>query len=388
MDAHQIAERGHGLLAEGWQAVEARDWRCAEHAFEKALAIGERLDRQESDLEMLARLGLAQVRYGQGDLVQAVEEGARAVAAGEDSIDIHGWQIPLYQLMAGAWEEIDQPHQAVSFRQAVVALLRQQQEDEPSLELAESCYLLGETLQRLGLCPDAARSFEEAASIYEMHQPEQKANLAATLERFGPVLSRAGDYAEAGRVFDRLLPLVRELAGADSSAESSLWSNRGTMLGEAGRFEEANESFTRAEQIRAGLAETSPASMALLWSNWSHSLRREGKVGRARDLAARGAKALAEARSPALYVALDALSRAIQADGDTAGAETVCRQALERMEAHRLADLSEWTRVLDWHARLLDELGRPDDALEARERAAAVAAMAAEPCAAEALAAH
>ncbi|MFE7440100.1 tetratricopeptide repeat protein [Streptomyces chartreusis] len=255
-------------------------------------------------------------------------------------------------------------------------------------DLATSLTNLGTHLADAGRWSEALAAAEEANEIWRRlvadnaaaHEP----HFAASLSSLGNRLADAGRWSEALTAADKTVQIRRRLATDNPAAHepglASSLSSLGTRLANAGRWSEALAAELEAVGIYRRLAADNPAiyepDLAASLSNVGAHLARAGQQDAALTAAEEAVqirRRLAAdnpaAHEPDLGDSLTILTVLLAADGDLSRALRITGEAVESYRPHVVAMPSlrrQLRLVLAMQVRLLDDLGRPQDAAEVR----------------------
>lgn len=362
MDAQAVLDKAQTLLQEGRSAADRKDWAQAEAKFADALNLGGQLDPNESDLPVVAMLAMAQLSYDRGQKEDAIQRATSAFALSAETEDFSGWQFPLYELMATLFDEMGVPHRAIPFRHILVKLWREMDGSE-SERTAAAWARLGASFARLGFQEHAARAYTEAAKIDERFRLEHAAALRV-----------ASKHEEAEKVYRAALTTLRAQHGSEHLSVAKALDGLAAVYTSAGRGDLAERHFWEAYRIRLALQADTTTDMASAKAHWAQAQMQQGKVCEARLKATEAIDLWRQLGGGAGEAdAHESLGLALEAGGEMAAAERECAEALRLMDEHQITDATARRKRLEWKARLLDKLGRHEEAQCAANLAARLA---------------
>lgn len=228
-----------------------------------------------------------------------------------------------------------------------------------SRQAAETRYLLGNVLRRMGRFNDALVMYDKAQSTFEV-LPDQREWLGYVLQNVGHAKLAQGRIGPAEQDYREAQRLIGEEVGPSSYFYGIVTGDLANALFSAGKINEAEDSYRQSIQILSTEDPTDPdihvrrAALAL-------TLHWKGEYDEAQGLFEASIPPMAEAlgeQHPDVLGAKSNLGRLLHDRGDLAGAERLFEEVLAGNESNLGADhyLVAYSRVN--LARLWTDRGR------------------------------
>ncbi len=303
----------------------------ARPVLQRALALREAVDPAHP--QMARTLSLIGTQFWfEGDLVQAKQFSARAVAVAENALRPGHPDLAYYlRNLALPVADLGDLADARTLRERALAIAESSLgSDHPLVavqlnDLANSLVLQGEY-------SEARQTYERALQIYERRLGPQHTRVTTVVYNLAIVSAALGDYSEARRQFNRAIATWERVVGPNHPFVARAADALAEMLSEQGFNAEAKALYERALAIRERTLGKNHRDVARTLAKLSATVARQGQVGQAYELSTRALtiweqSAERETRSAAEAFILHAGLQAIQ--GDDRAARTSYERALD-----------------------------------------------------------
>jgi len=248
--ARDEATQATWLNSEGLVFDHMRRFTEAEAAYDRSLAIGEKLFGRDSPTVARTRENLAALFERKGDLPRAKVEFERALsgleaALGPDHPDVASAQYDMAILL----DDMGELPQAVALHERALAS-REKALGPDHPNVAASLTNLAVVLLEMGDLPRAQALFERALAIKEKTLSPHHAALAVTMDNLGLVAYALGEYPKAKLLFERSISIWEQAYGHDHPDIAYGLFGLGRTLVRLGKSDEALPLLERALALR------------------------------------------------------------------------------------------------------------------------------------------
>lgn len=242
-----------------------------------------------------------------------------------------------------------------------------------SLEIGRLEQQRGAVLRRLRRIAEAEAAHRRALEIFE--QEGAKIDESVATNSLALLARERGDAAEAERLYRRAIQIRTDLDPRPNPDTAASLTNLGRLLNSTRRYGEAEPVLERALEQHVALFGSSNTQTAMAMGSLSETLSNLGKHERAIELGGRSVRIVREgmpARHIMLVTVLAGYSGTLHRADRDAEAEPVMREAIQIADELKLDPRVFAGRMRISHGRLLQRLGRGDEARSVLAEAARV----------------
>jgi tetratricopeptide (TPR) repeat protein len=358
-------------LAAGDLALNIGEIAMAELNFRELLERAERMPPNEGgELRAVALWGLSRVEERLGKTNEALETCTQALAHISD-LKQPEHILGIHDQMANLLIGLGQYQRAIPFCEEAVRLAA---ERGKPLVVADKLWRAGRCYVKNGLAGNAVTPLRKALDIFREHPGDPRTPLA--LIDLGNALRR--DHASDAEACYKEAAGIWEGAGRLESATTA-WVNLGMICSQQNRHAEALANYEKALRVREESPSTPPSRMGTLLNNIANCYRRMGQFENAKRNIDRAIQFVQPDGGGTLALAYGSRALIFRDEGafETAAEWfTKARQEHEKQPSPNLADLQE---VLENEADALARIGKAAEAVQTRERLAAIRSAISEP---------
>ncbi|MEZ4385597.1 MAG: serine/threonine-protein kinase, partial [Nannocystaceae bacterium] len=269
------------LHANGLLARSRGDWSEARRAFERSIALMERIKGAEDLSTNTLRVELAAIAHAEGRVAEADALHEHAMAAFERILgpDSRMLSTAINDMGAAAYLRGDYRQARELFERALAIDTRTLGPAHP--ELSSALSNLGAIAKLEGDGAAARAYLDKALVLLERSVGRESIELAPILINLGSAEAMAEDYAQARVHYGRAVALRERFMGPDHPEVAEALHYLGTVASQEGELDEAEAAYRRARAIFEASPIPAEHKALSLGDSWTDLLIRQGRLAEA-----------------------------------------------------------------------------------------------------------